>query len=159
MPSPILTARDFFTVVVKPDADDAAQNSHDVRHVMHAIIFLHQMDNWHINENSIEYLSRTLFNNAFRARCDALYSECPLLDRMRGLATNVKHCTPYSAPQATFGTGATNADSPLRLTSIAKGKLGRSENLLSIIGEAPAFWRAEIEALNTESELSQRRNP
>ena len=49
MQSPVHTARDFFDVVIVPDVEDAQANPHNVRLLFHALISLHQMNDWYFN--------------------------------------------------------------------------------------------------------------
>jgi len=144
MKNPINTARDFLTLIIEPDVEDAEANQHDIRLVIHALISLHQINEWHFNDMPVQYSSKSEYINALKAHNEALYAECPVLDRLRELATNAKHCAPFSAGQELFGISAMDVGSPLTLIAISKDEAGSSEELLPIIRGALIFWRARV---------------
>ncbi|MGY6126830.1 hypothetical protein ACW9YV_15430 (plasmid) [Paraburkholderia strydomiana] len=128
----IETANDFLRVIVEEDVKDAIANPQSVRLIMHALISLHQMNDWHFNDEPRQ--------TSRKAHSKALYDDCAALKRVRDLATNAKHCLPYEdTPLERFGNTAIEA-TVITITS----KAGAGEDLTAVMNAALKFWRSKL---------------
>ena len=152
MLNPIITPRDFFSQIARPDCEDAIAVPDDVRKVLHACMSLHHLRDWVFNAGLAKFNTEKEFS-------EDLYKRCPELKIIRAIAINSKHSAPTTAPMMTVGTSAAAAGAWGESWGESWGKtwgriqaqvLGKTEDGESYWVKQPLckafeFWKREFE--------------